>query len=146
MALKHHCVNMYICSTRCQTFRLFAFCSYLVFIELWLMRKIFPGVFVSFEVTVCILFLANKRNKSKFLLLLRIINLKPDFPWVKPFFYLCSREVWPEGDVFGSQDIFPEEEIQLLKQILSAPLPRESPPFTSVSFQLFSSTNITETQ
>uniref|UniRef100_A0A8C9AUM7 Timeless circadian regulator n=1 Tax=Prolemur simus TaxID=1328070 RepID=A0A8C9AUM7_PROSS len=36
-----------------------------------------------------------------------------------------AREVWPEGDVFGSQDISPEEEIQLLKQILSAPLPRQ---------------------
>ncbi|XP_006897685.1 PREDICTED: protein timeless homolog [Elephantulus edwardii] len=35
-----------------------------------------------------------------------------------------AREVWPEGDVFGSQDISPDEEIQLLKQILSAPLPR----------------------
>lgn len=36
-----------------------------------------------------------------------------------------AREVWPEGDVFGSQDISPEEETQLLKQILSAPLPRQ---------------------
>ena len=43
------------------------------------------------------------------------------------FFFLCSREVWPERDVFGAQDISPEEEIQLLKQILWAPLPRESP-------------------
>ncbi|XP_012508215.1 PREDICTED: protein timeless homolog [Propithecus coquereli] len=39
-----------------------------------------------------------------------------------------AREVWPEGDVFGSQDISPEEEIQLLKQILSAPLPRQEGP------------------
>ncbi|KAK2492151.1 hypothetical protein MC885_010070 [Smutsia gigantea] len=31
-----------------------------------------------------------------------------------------AREVWPEGDVFGSQDIPPEEEVQLLKQILFA--------------------------
>uniref|UniRef100_A0A8C0LLU6 Timeless circadian regulator n=1 Tax=Canis lupus dingo TaxID=286419 RepID=A0A8C0LLU6_CANLU len=37
-----------------------------------------------------------------------------------------AREVWPEGDVFGSQDISVEEEIQLLKQIISAPLPREA--------------------
>uniref|UniRef100_A0A452URM1 Timeless circadian regulator n=1 Tax=Ursus maritimus TaxID=29073 RepID=A0A452URM1_URSMA len=37
-----------------------------------------------------------------------------------------AREVWPEGDVFGSQDISAEEELQLLKQILCAPLPRES--------------------
>uniref|UniRef100_A0A452E599 Timeless circadian regulator n=1 Tax=Capra hircus TaxID=9925 RepID=A0A452E599_CAPHI len=36
-----------------------------------------------------------------------------------------AREVWPERDVFGAQDISPEEEIQLLKQILWAPLPRQ---------------------
>ncbi|XP_072828720.1 protein timeless homolog isoform X1 [Vicugna pacos] len=36
-----------------------------------------------------------------------------------------AREVWPEEDVFGSQDISPEEEIQLLKQILWAQLPRQ---------------------
>ncbi|XP_023563143.1 protein timeless homolog isoform X2 [Octodon degus] len=36
-----------------------------------------------------------------------------------------AREVWPEGDVFGFPDISPEEEIELLKQILSAPLPRQ---------------------
>ncbi|XP_004861350.1 protein timeless homolog [Heterocephalus glaber] len=35
-----------------------------------------------------------------------------------------AREVWPEGAVFGFPDISPEEEMQLLKQILSAPLPR----------------------
>ncbi|KAM4882847.1 protein timeless homolog isoform 1-T2 [Thomomys bottae] len=39
-----------------------------------------------------------------------------------------AREVWPEGDVFGSPDISPEEEMQLLKQILSAPLPRQQGP------------------
>ncbi|XP_045685429.1 protein timeless homolog isoform X1 [Phyllostomus hastatus] len=39
-----------------------------------------------------------------------------------------AREVWPEGDVFGSQDISPEEEIQLLKQVLCAPLPRQQGP------------------
>ncbi|XP_059969191.1 protein timeless homolog isoform X2 [Mesoplodon densirostris] len=39
-----------------------------------------------------------------------------------------AREVWPEGDVFGSQDISPEEEIQLLKQIIWAPLPRQQGP------------------
>jgi hypothetical protein len=37
--------------------------------------------------------------------------------------------------VFGSTDISPEEEMQLMKQILSAPLPRESP-FLLVSFFL----------
>uniref|UniRef100_A0A8C8X896 Timeless circadian regulator n=2 Tax=Panthera leo TaxID=9689 RepID=A0A8C8X896_PANLE len=39
-----------------------------------------------------------------------------------------AREVWPEGDVFGSQNISAEEEIQLLKQILCAPLPRHQGP------------------
>lgn len=33
------------------------------------------------------------------------------------------REVWPEGDVFGSSDVDPEEELELLKQILHANLP-----------------------
>lgn len=33
------------------------------------------------------------------------------------------REVWPEGDVFGSADVEPEEELELLKQILHANLP-----------------------
>lgn len=33
------------------------------------------------------------------------------------------REVWPEGDVFGSADVEPEEELELLKQILFANLP-----------------------
>ncbi|XP_047405854.1 protein timeless homolog [Sciurus carolinensis] len=39
-----------------------------------------------------------------------------------------AREVWPEGDVFGSPNISPKEEMQLLKQILSAPLPRQQGP------------------
>uniref|UniRef100_A0A8C9WUB8 Timeless circadian clock n=1 Tax=Sander lucioperca TaxID=283035 RepID=A0A8C9WUB8_SANLU len=30
----------------------------------------------------------------------------------------AAREVWPEGDVFGSADVEPEEELELLKQIL----------------------------
>ncbi|KAJ7999282.1 hypothetical protein DPEC_G00213810 [Dallia pectoralis] len=37
-----------------------------------------------------------------------------------------AREVWPEGDVFGSADVEPEEELELLKQILFANLPRPS--------------------
>ncbi|TKS71507.1 Protein timeless -like protein [Collichthys lucidus] len=37
-------------------------------------------------------------------------------------------QVWPEGDVFGSADVEPEEELELLKQILHANLPRSSPP------------------
>ncbi|KAM8916833.1 protein timeless homolog isoform 2-T5 [Spinachia spinachia] len=40
----------------------------------------------------------------------------------------AAREVWPEGDVFGSADVEPEEELELLKQILHANLPRSSPP------------------
>ncbi|XP_070701578.1 protein timeless homolog [Pempheris klunzingeri] len=40
----------------------------------------------------------------------------------------AAREVWPEGDVFGSPDVEPEEELELLKQILHASLPRSSPP------------------
>ncbi|XP_035244175.1 protein timeless homolog [Anguilla anguilla] len=39
----------------------------------------------------------------------------------------AAREVWPEGDVFGSTDVEPEEELQLLKQILFAELPRSAP-------------------
>uniref|UniRef100_A0A3Q4GX39 Timeless circadian clock n=1 Tax=Neolamprologus brichardi TaxID=32507 RepID=A0A3Q4GX39_NEOBR len=38
----------------------------------------------------------------------------------------AAREVWPEGDVFGSADVEPEEELELLKQILQAKLPRSS--------------------
>uniref|UniRef100_A0A3B4B8P2 Uncharacterized protein n=1 Tax=Periophthalmus magnuspinnatus TaxID=409849 RepID=A0A3B4B8P2_9GOBI len=40
----------------------------------------------------------------------------------------AAREVWPEGDVFGSPDVEPEEELELLKQILHANLPRSSAP------------------
>ncbi|XP_068033904.1 protein timeless homolog isoform X3 [Anomalospiza imberbis] len=38
-----------------------------------------------------------------------------------------AREVWPEGDVFGSADVGPPEETQLLREILVAPLPRRAP-------------------
>ncbi|XP_062255221.1 protein timeless homolog isoform X1 [Platichthys flesus] len=40
----------------------------------------------------------------------------------------AAREVWPEGDVFGSADVDPEEELELLKQIMHADLPRSSRP------------------
>uniref|UniRef100_A0A8C7RDP7 Timeless N-terminal domain-containing protein n=1 Tax=Oncorhynchus mykiss TaxID=8022 RepID=A0A8C7RDP7_ONCMY len=40
----------------------------------------------------------------------------------------AARSVWPEGDVFGSADVEPEEELELLKQILIANLPRPPPP------------------
>ncbi|XP_070758928.1 protein timeless homolog isoform X2 [Enoplosus armatus] len=40
----------------------------------------------------------------------------------------AAREVWPEGDVFGSADVEPEEELELLQQILHANLPRSSAP------------------
>ncbi|XP_051865366.1 protein timeless homolog isoform X2 [Pristis pectinata] len=36
----------------------------------------------------------------------------------------AAREVWPEGDVFGSSDLLLEEESELLRQILFANLPR----------------------
>lgn len=39
----------------------------------------------------------------------------------------AAREVWPEGDVFGSSDVEPEEELDLLKQIFNANLPRPAP-------------------
>uniref|UniRef100_A0A8C3PNX6 Timeless circadian regulator n=1 Tax=Calidris pygmaea TaxID=425635 RepID=A0A8C3PNX6_9CHAR len=38
-----------------------------------------------------------------------------------------ARDVWPEGDVFGAADAGPPEETRLLREILFAPLPRESP-------------------
>lgn len=38
----------------------------------------------------------------------------------------AAREVWPEGDVFGSAEVQSEEELELLKQILFAELPRPS--------------------
>ncbi|XP_035376432.1 protein timeless homolog [Electrophorus electricus] len=38
----------------------------------------------------------------------------------------AAREVWPEGDVFGSVEVEPEQELELLKQILFAELPRPS--------------------
>uniref|UniRef100_A0AAQ5YFA2 Timeless circadian clock n=1 Tax=Amphiprion ocellaris TaxID=80972 RepID=A0AAQ5YFA2_AMPOC len=51
----------------------------------------------------------------------------------------AARSVWPEGDVFGSADVEPEEELELLKQILHANLPSSprfilgpSPPDTGV--------------
>ncbi|XP_061544816.1 protein timeless homolog isoform X2 [Phycodurus eques] len=44
----------------------------------------------------------------------------------------AAREVWPEGDVFGSTDVEPEEELELLKQILHAELPRSAPPETQM--------------
>ncbi|KAM9444217.1 protein timeless homolog [Clarias gariepinus] len=36
----------------------------------------------------------------------------------------AAREVWPEGDVFGSAEVESEDELNLLKQILFAELPR----------------------
>ncbi|XP_028855333.1 protein timeless homolog [Denticeps clupeoides] len=38
----------------------------------------------------------------------------------------AAREVWPDGNVFGSPDVEPEEELDLLRQILFANLPRAS--------------------
>ncbi|XP_076866320.1 protein timeless homolog [Brachyhypopomus gauderio] len=44
----------------------------------------------------------------------------------------AAREVWPEGDVFGSVDVVHEEELELLKQILFAELPRPCVPEQAV--------------
>ncbi|KAM4755053.1 protein timeless homolog isoform 1-T4 [Cyanocitta cristata] len=41
-----------------------------------------------------------------------------------------ARDVWPEGDVFGAADVGPPEETRLLREILVAPLPSESPAVT----------------
>uniref|UniRef100_A0A8C9RW05 Timeless circadian clock n=1 Tax=Scleropages formosus TaxID=113540 RepID=A0A8C9RW05_SCLFO len=38
----------------------------------------------------------------------------------------AARSVWPEGNAFGSADVEPEEELQLLRQILFANLPRSA--------------------
>uniref|UniRef100_A0A3P9L7Q8 Timeless circadian regulator n=1 Tax=Oryzias latipes TaxID=8090 RepID=A0A3P9L7Q8_ORYLA len=38
----------------------------------------------------------------------------------------AAREVWPDGNVFGSPDVEPEEELDLLKEILHANLPRST--------------------
>ncbi|XP_067287598.1 protein timeless homolog [Pseudorasbora parva] len=39
----------------------------------------------------------------------------------------AARAVWPEGDTFGSVEVEPEEELELLKQILFTKLPRSVP-------------------
>ncbi|TRY66434.1 hypothetical protein DNTS_029844 [Danionella cerebrum] len=39
----------------------------------------------------------------------------------------AARAVWPEGDAFGSVEVEPEEELELLKQILFTKLPRSAP-------------------
>ncbi|XP_067361897.1 protein timeless homolog isoform X2 [Channa argus] len=44
----------------------------------------------------------------------------------------AAREMWPEGDVFGSADVETDEELELLKKILHANLPRSTPPDTVV--------------
>ncbi|XP_060128020.1 protein timeless homolog [Zootoca vivipara] len=41
-----------------------------------------------------------------------------------------AREVWPEGDVFGSSSLGPDEEVELLRQIFFASLPRQTAPET----------------
>jgi hypothetical protein len=37
----------------------------------------------------------------------------------------ASREVWPEGEVFGSPEVRPEEELLILREIFLADLPSE---------------------
>ncbi|XP_061471174.1 protein timeless homolog isoform X2 [Rhineura floridana] len=41
-----------------------------------------------------------------------------------------AREVWPEGDIFGSSSLGPDEETELLRQIFFTNLPRQSTPQT----------------
>ena len=36
----------------------------------------------------------------------------------------ASREVWPEGDVFGEEDAEPEDEFMILREILFAEMER----------------------
>uniref|UniRef100_A0A6Q2X203 Timeless circadian clock n=1 Tax=Esox lucius TaxID=8010 RepID=A0A6Q2X203_ESOLU len=54
----------------------------------------------------------------------------------------AAREVWPEGDVFGSADVEPEEELELLKQILFANLPRDEALHCPMCFTRFANPNI----
>ena len=37
----------------------------------------------------------------------------------------ASRDVWPEGEVFGSPEVRPEEELLILREIFLADLPSE---------------------
>ncbi|GFS11673.1 timeless-like protein [Elysia marginata] len=39
--------------------------------------------------------------------------------------FRAAREVWPEGDEFGSADMAEEEEFMALREIFMAALPRE---------------------
>ena len=41
-------------------------------------------------------------------------------------FLRASREVWPEGEVFGAPDIRPEGELLLLRELFYADLPGET--------------------
>ncbi|MEQ2185428.1 hypothetical protein GOODEAATRI_018015, partial [Goodea atripinnis] len=56
----------------------------------------------------------------------------------------AAREVWPDGDVFGSSDVEPEEELDLLKQIFHANLPM--PDIVETVIQLLSNSNRTRRQ
>ena len=38
---------------------------------------------------------------------------------------VCCREVWPEREEFGSQDISPEDEFMALREVFFADIPSE---------------------
>uniref|UniRef100_A0A3Q1CLM3 Timeless circadian clock n=1 Tax=Amphiprion ocellaris TaxID=80972 RepID=A0A3Q1CLM3_AMPOC len=58
----------------------------------------------------------------------------------------AARSVWPEGDVFGSADVEPEEELELLKQILHANLPKEDEDGAELEEEELESVQVSETE
>lgn len=50
----------------------------------------------------------------------------------------ASREVWPEGEVFGGPDIRPEEELLLLRELFYADLPGKSTHELTTPHRVFS--------
>uniref|UniRef100_A0A671N5S9 Timeless circadian clock n=1 Tax=Sinocyclocheilus anshuiensis TaxID=1608454 RepID=A0A671N5S9_9TELE len=54
----------------------------------------------------------------------------------------AARAVWPEGDTFGSVEVEPEEELELLKQILFTKLPSKLTLHILLYLILFASPNV----
>uniref|UniRef100_A0A7N6FFM4 Timeless circadian clock n=1 Tax=Anabas testudineus TaxID=64144 RepID=A0A7N6FFM4_ANATE len=61
-------------------------------------------------------------------------------------FLRAAREVWPDGDVFGSADVEPEEELELLKQILHANLPKDDDDGAEFEEEELESVQVSETE